>query len=100
MYKHRQHGIYNFGSGCGYTIKEVIKTAEQVTGKEVKLIYRDRRVGDPAILVADPSLAERELNWQRQYSSLSTMIRHAEWSYVNKLYSKDNKSHKTFTDQS
>jgi UDP-glucose 4-epimerase len=43
---------YNLGNGLGYSVKEVIKTCEKVTGKTANVIIADRRAGDPDRLVA------------------------------------------------
>jgi UDP-glucose 4-epimerase len=48
-----------------------------MTGAKIPVIYGPRRMGDPAILVADPSLAMRDLNWKPRYSDLKTIIQHA-----------------------
>ncbi len=58
-----RHMIYNLGSGVGSSVREVIAAAERVTGREVPRDERDRRAGDPAVLVADGSLARANLGW-------------------------------------
>lgn len=68
---------YNLGNGRGYSVLEVIKAAETVTGLKVNAIKGPRRAGDPAVLVADSSKAESELGWQPKYPDLETMIDHA-----------------------
>ncbi len=69
--------IYNLGTGEGYSVKQVIDAAREVTGRDIRVIDGVRREGDPAILVADAQRAMRELNWKPQYSDLKTIIRHA-----------------------
>lgn len=69
--------IYNLGTGHGYSIKQVIDTAREVTGCEIPVIYGPRRAGDPAVLVADAKRAMKDLNWIPQYSDLKTIIQHA-----------------------
>jgi len=59
-----KHKIYNLGSGEGYTVREIIQAASVALGYEVPFEYSGRRVGDPAILVADISKAKTELEWQ------------------------------------
>lgn len=68
---------YNLGNGKGYTVREVITSAEQVTGKKIKTISGPRRPGDPPILLANAEKAEKELGFQPQYPELKTMIEHA-----------------------
>jgi UDP-glucose 4-epimerase len=68
---------YNLGNGQGFSVQEVIDAAERVTGRRVKVVDRPRRSGDPARLVADPRLAEKELGWKPAYPDLETIILHA-----------------------
>lgn len=71
---------YNLGVGRGYSVKEVIETCRKVTGRGIKAIEAARRPGDPPQLVADPSKAQRELNWEPQFKTLEEIVRTAwEW---------------------
>lgn len=74
---------YNLGNGCGFSVQEVIYTAEQVTGRNISVVYAPRREGDPARLVADSRLAREKLGWQPQYADLATIIKHA-WRWEMK----------------
>jgi len=58
----------NLGTGTGYSVHEVVAMVEQVTGHKVPTHIGVRRAGDPAELVADPSLAEKLLNWKARRS--------------------------------
>jgi UDP-glucose 4-epimerase len=58
----------NLGTGCGYSVRQVISTIECVSGRKVPTRTAARRAGDPAELVADPSRAEKLLNWRARYS--------------------------------
>ena len=55
---------YNLGNGNGFSVQEVINTAQQVTGRIIPVQYGPRRAGDPARLVADATLARKQLGWQ------------------------------------
>jgi UDP-glucose 4-epimerase len=68
---------YNLGNGNGFSVQEVIDTAEQVTGGKIPVMDAVRREGDPERLVADSTLARKLLGWQPQYSDLATIIKHA-----------------------
>ena len=68
---------YNLGSGHGFSVQEVIDTAQKVSGRSVAIIDSPRRAGDPSRLVADPTLARQKLGWQPQFSELRTLIEHA-----------------------
>lgn len=71
---------YNLGNGNGFSVQEVINTAEAVTGRKIPVINAPRREGDPARLVADATLARKQLGWQPQYADLATIIAHA-WNW-------------------
>ena len=58
----------NLGTGTGYSVKQVVDAVERITGHKVPTQIGPRRSGDPAELVADPSLAEKTLNWKAQRS--------------------------------
>ncbi len=68
---------YNLGNGRGFSVKEVIREAEKITGISPKVTLGPRRAGDPPVLLADSAKAERELNWSPRYPDLETMIEHA-----------------------
>jgi UDP-glucose 4-epimerase len=72
--------MFNLGSGSGATVGEVIATAREVTGRPIKVRYELRRPGDPAVLVADPAEAKRELGWRPKYPELVTQIATA-WNW-------------------
>jgi UDP-glucose 4-epimerase len=74
--------IYNLGNGTGYSVKEVVDTARQVTGHPIPAISKPRRPGDAAILVADSSRIQAELDWKPAYPELSTIIESA-WKWHN-----------------
>lgn len=65
---------YNLGNGQGFSVREVIAAAAEVTQRPIASIDAARREGDPPILVADASKARRELGWQPQRPSLQAMI--------------------------
>lgn len=58
-----QHKIINLGSGGGYSVTEVVTAASKVLGKEIPIEITSRRAGDPAVLIADISLAATALYW-------------------------------------
>jgi UDP-arabinose 4-epimerase len=72
-----QSAALNLGTGRGHSVREVIRTAEAVSGKSIPCRETARRPGDPPILVADPSLAAELLAWRAQVSDLDTIVRTA-----------------------
>lgn len=67
--------LVNLGTGVGYSVLDVINTAEQVTGQSVKYQIVGRRKGDPEKLVASSDLAYQLLGWKAQYSDLETIFK-------------------------
>jgi len=65
---------YNLGIGRGYSVREVIETASQVTGKPVPVKEGPRREGDPPVLVASSERIQRELGWRPRYTELKSII--------------------------
>ena len=58
----------NLGSGQGHSVLEVIRTFERTSGRPVPFSITERRSGDAAITVADPSLAKQRLGWRTRRS--------------------------------
>jgi len=75
---------YNLGNGEGFSVQEVIAVAQKVTGKTLLIQEGARREGDPARLVADSSLARRELSWTPIFTDLESIISHA-WQWEIKV---------------
>ncbi|MDG2991938.1 UDP-glucose 4-epimerase GalE [Candidatus Synechococcus calcipolaris G9] len=69
--------VFNLGNGNGFSVREVLDTALKVTQKEINIIDGDRRPGDPDILVGSSAKAQKELDWQPQYSQLDQIIQDA-----------------------
>lgn len=72
--KERDRLIYNLGSGNGYSVREVIETARQVTGHSIPARELPRRPGDSARLVASSEKIHRELGWKPEHDNLRDMI--------------------------
>lgn len=73
-------GIYNLGSGIGYSVRQVIDTAVKVIGRDIKTNPMPRRIGDPIILVAETDRARALLHWQPKHD-LESMIR-STWEWM------------------
>ena len=70
----KDSSIYNLGNGEGYSVKEVIDTVKEVTGRDFEVEISDRRAGDPAVLIASSDKIQKELNWQPEYPELEKII--------------------------
>jgi UDP-glucose 4-epimerase len=65
---------YNLGNGRGYSVREVIETARQITGHPIPTVMGPRRPGDPATLIAGSERIVNDLGWTRRYPDLRDMI--------------------------
>lgn len=74
--------IYNLGTGKGYSVLDMVKAFEKVTGKKVAYKIAPRREGDIATCYADPKKASDELGWQANLG-IDEMCRDS-WNYINK----------------
>ena len=70
-------GPLNLGSEDPFTVLQVVKTTEQVTGKQIPYEIGSRRSGDPPALLASSKKAEEVLGWRKRHSSLEEIIRSA-----------------------
>lgn len=79
--------VYNLGcGGPGYSVREVIDTAANVTGMPIPFAVADRRPGDPAALIASSALIKKELGWQPEFQDLRVIIESAwEWLQNSRL---------------
>jgi UDP-glucose 4-epimerase len=69
--------LYNLGNGEGFTVKEVIDTAREVTGRAIRAEIGPRRAGDPAALVAGSDKIRKELGWIPQWPHVREIIESA-----------------------
>jgi UDP-glucose 4-epimerase len=81
-----QHKIVNLGSGGGYSVTEVVSAASKVLGRDIPTEITSRRSGDPAVLIADISLAAQVLNWAPKHG-IENMVRDT-WESQNASASK------------
>jgi UDP-glucose 4-epimerase len=80
MKENEKSDVFNLGNGQGFTVLEVIKTAEKVTSKKINYEVVERRPGDPAVLIASSKKAEEVLNWHPQNKELEKIISDA-WKW-------------------
>jgi len=84
LIKGKTSSVYNLGNGSGFSVLEVIRAAEQVTGRKVPYAIGSRRAGDPAVLVALAGKARAELGWQPRHANLEAIIETAWHWHRNK----------------
>jgi len=66
--------FFNLGNGKGFSVLEIIRVAEEVTGKKASVVYGNRRPGDPSVLVASSEKITKILGWQPRYAGIKTII--------------------------
>ena len=70
-------GVFNLGSGAGFSVQDVIDVAERVTGRTVRRVISPRRPGDPATLIASARRARDILGWVPRREDLEEIVRSA-----------------------
>jgi UDP-glucose 4-epimerase len=76
-------GTYNLGGGAGYSVREVLDTAQLVTGRSIATQVSQRRPGDPAVLIASSDRIQRELGWTPRRQRLDEIIDSA-WRWMHR----------------
>lgn len=74
---------YNLGNTEGYTNLEIVKVAEQVTGRDIPVKMGPRRLGDPTVLLASSEMARTELGWNPRFPELKSMMDDA-WQWIQR----------------
>ncbi len=75
--------IYNVGTGIGYSNREVLKSVEKISGKELKIKLDVRRAGDADSLVADATQIKNATGFSPKYSDIDTIVKSA-WNWHTK----------------
>jgi UDP-glucose-4-epimerase GalE len=78
-------GSFNLGTGTGYSVREILSAIHAGVGRPVPVLQKDRRPGDPAILVADPTAAFEALTFRPKFSDLATIVR-TSWGWHQKAH--------------
>jgi len=79
-----QSDSFNLGNGTGFSVRDVIRTVEKVTGRSIACIETDRRDGDPPVLISSTKKARERLNWQPKITELENIIQTA-WRWHQKI---------------
>ena len=78
-----ESNVFNLGNGKGFSVREIIAAAREVTGKEIPVVEAKRRAGDPDILVASGEKAAAILGWKPHYTAVEDIISSAWQWHVN-----------------
>ena len=76
-----EHEVYNLGNGAGFSVRQVIEAAREITGREIEAVEAPRRAGDPPVLVASSEKIRDELGWKPEKPEVSAMISDA-WAWM------------------
>ncbi|MEK4150830.1 UDP-glucose 4-epimerase GalE [Carnobacterium sp. FSL E2-0243] len=74
---------FNLGSSTGFSVKQMLEAAREVTGKEIPATVVSRRAGDPSTLIAASDKAREVLGWKPQYTDVNKIIESA-WNWHGK----------------
>jgi UDP-glucose 4-epimerase len=77
--------IYNIGNGQGFSVLEVVESVRRVTGRPIPVEECERRLGDPAVLVAGSAKIKAELGWTPRFAELDQIVASA-WEWHQKRY--------------
>jgi UDP-glucose 4-epimerase len=84
-------GVFNLGTGRGYSVMEVLQAIEREAGERLPSVNGPRRAGDPAALIADPTRARDALGFNPIHSDLETIVRTA-WAWHCRMHPRRNVS--------
>ena len=86
--KNKVSNIFNCGYGKGFSVKEVIDTANKITNNSIKYEFGNRRPGDAESLISDVSKLQNAINWKPHYNNLETIIE-SSIKWEKQLYAKN-----------
>ncbi len=74
LVKGGESDIFNLGNGVGFTVKEIVEAAQEVTGSNIPAVITPRRAGDPAKLIASSEKAKKILGWKPEFEDVKEII--------------------------
>ncbi len=83
--KNRPSMVYNIGNGQGFTVLQVIESVRRITGHPIPVQFKERRPGDPAVLVAGSDAIKRDLGWSPHFSDLDAIVASA-WDWHQRIH--------------
>ena len=75
---------YNLGINKGFSVLELIRVAEAITGQKIPYEVKGRRSGDPSRLIADSTKAQKELEWTPKFIDVKDMVESTYLSFKNR----------------
>lgn len=80
LQKGGESNVFNLGSSQGFSVKEIVETAKEVTGIDIPVKMGARRSGDPSTLIASSEKAKQVLGWNPSRTSIHEIIKNA-WNW-------------------
>jgi UDP-glucose 4-epimerase len=74
LFNQKKSELFNLGNGNGFSVKEIVRTVEEVTGRQVPCQETPRRAGDPPVLIGNAQKAIGTLNWRTAYGRIEDII--------------------------
>ena len=81
---HLDNKCYNVGNGVGYSVRDIVNSCLQVTGRNMNVVETGRRAGDPDFLCADPTLLQKNIKWKPKITNIDDLTRSA-WEWIRKM---------------
>ena len=78
-----EHRVYNLGNGSGFSVRQAVEVAREVTGRPIEGVEAPRRAGDPPVLVASSEKIRADLGWTPEKPELYAMISDA-WEWMQR----------------
>lgn len=75
-----ESNIFNLGSNSGFSVKEIVETAKEITQREIPVKIGERRAGDPSTLIASSTKAKEVLGWEPKRTAIQDIIKDA-WNW-------------------
>ena len=75
LLKNQKDLTINLGTGIGYSVLEIVNAVSHISKKNIKYKIKERRNGDPDIMIAKAQLAKKMIKWQAKYSDIDTIIK-------------------------
>lgn len=75
LFDNKESQILNLGTSKGTTVKEIISAVEKVIGRSINIEYTNRRLGDPATLIASSAKAKKILGWEPYYLDMEEIVK-------------------------
>ena len=80
-----QSNVFNLGNGNGFSVREVISAARELTGRDITCVESERRSGDPPVLIGSSEKIRKTLSWNPVFNTMEAIIETA-WRWQNKIF--------------